>query len=330
MARQKVVLSNSAVPLQEEAAQVFTGLDVDFVTVDAPTEDDLLRVASDADAIIALAEPLSRRVIEGLPRCRSITRFGIGLDGVDIDAATEQGIWVTNVPDSNYREVAVHAITLALSASRRILLLNQAMHQTGSASLALAVGTRRPDDQTFGLLGIGRIGRRVATMAAAIGYCVQAFDPGVSAADARALGVAPVSFDELVGTSDILSLHVPLIESTRHIISREVIARMPAGAVLVNVSRGGLVDEEALAAAIVSDHLAGAGIDARLGEPAPMPDCHPLRGLDRVILTPHSAHYSVESLAETKAKALEDVARVLRGERPVYAVNEPRGLGEAA
>ncbi|MDQ0634341.1 phosphoglycerate dehydrogenase-like enzyme [Arthrobacter pascens] len=219
MPRLKVVLTNSAVPLHVEAAQVFAGLDVDFVTVDASSEDELLRLAGDADAVIALAEPLSRRVVEGLPLCRSITRFGIGLDGVDIAAATEHGIWVTNVPDSNYREVAVHAITLALSVSRRIPRLNHAMHQNGAASLALAAGTRRPDDQTFGLLGMGRIGRRVAAMAAAIGYRVQAFDPAVSWADASALGVTLVSFDELMTTSDILSLHVPLLDSTRNIVS---------------------------------------------------------------------------------------------------------------
>lgn len=323
MATYTVVLTNSAVPLEEEAKTAFIGLDVDFVTVDAPTEDDLIRVAGDADAIIALAEPLSRRVIDSLSRCRSITRFGIGLDGVDIDAATSNGIWVTNVPDSNYREVAVHAITLALSVSRRISSLNGAMHREGKASLALAAGTRRPDDQTFGLLGIGRIGRRVASMAAAIGFHVQAYDPGVSADDIRALGFVPVSFDELVETSDILSLHVPLLESTRNIISIDVIDRMPLGAVLINVSRGGLVDEGALAAAIRFGRLAGAGIDAREGEPAPMSETNPLRGMERVVLTPHSAHFSVESLAETKMKALDDVARALRGERPTYAVNDP-------
>ncbi|MBF4550718.1 MULTISPECIES: C-terminal binding protein [unclassified Pseudoclavibacter] len=326
MASYKVVLTNSAVPLAEEAEKAFLGMDVEFVTVDAPTEDELIRVAGDADAIIALAEPLSRRVIDSLSRCRSITRFGIGLDGVDIDAATSNGMWVTNVPDSNYREVAVHAITLALSVSRRIASLDQAMHRDGTASLALAAGTRRPDDQTFGLLGIGRIGRRVASMASAIGYHVQAYDPGVSADDIRALGFVPVSFDELVETSDILSLHVPLLESTRNIISSAVIDRMPAGAALINVSRGGLVDEGALAAAIRSGRLAGAGIDAREGEPAPMSVTNPLRGLERVVLTPHSAHYSVESLAETKSKALDDVARALRGESPIYAVNDPLSL----
>jgi len=132
-----------------------------------------------------------------------------------------------------------------------------------------------------------------------------------------------LSFDEVVEQSDILSLHVPYTEQNRNMIDADVIARMPKGSVIVNVSRGGLIDEEALGEALRSGHLAGAGIDAYVGEPAPLPEGHPLRGHGNVILTPHSAHYSAESLAEIKQKALQDVARVLRGEKPTYPVNAP-------
>lgn len=318
----RVVMTSTRIPLAAEAADAFAGMDVEFTTVDAATPEELVRAVRGADAVIALAEPFTREVIEQLDGVRSITRFGIGVDGVDIPAATDRGIWVTNVPDANYREVAVHAIALALAVTRRLEPQSRLMHETGAAPLSLAMGAHRPDDQTFGLIGMGRIGRRVALMAAAIGFRVVVADPAVTPETARELGVTLASFDEVVASADVLSLHVPLTEGTRGFIDADVIGRMPRGAVLVNVSRGGLVDEHALARAITEGRLAGAGIDAHAAEPGPMPDDNPLRGLPQVVLTPHSAHFSEESYAETKRKALEDVARVLRGERPRYPVNE--------
>ncbi|MGW4489785.1 C-terminal binding protein [Amycolatopsis sp. NPDC004368] len=318
----RVVMTSTVIPLAADAAEAFAGLDVDFSAVDAHSPEELVRVTRGAAAVITLGEPFTREVIEQLDGCRSITPFGIGVDNVRVAAATGRGVWVTNVPDANYREVAGHTIALALSLSRRIGVQNRAMHETGRAPLALARGTRRPDEQTFGLVGLGRIGRRVATMAKAIGYRVIAADPLASPAAARESGAELVSFDEVVERSDILSLHVPLTDETRGFVDAAVLARMPVGAILVNVFRGGLVDEPALALALREGRLAGAGIDATSVSPAPIPDGHPPRGLDQVLLTPHSAHYSEESFAEIKAKALADVARVVRGERPVYPMNE--------
>jgi D-3-phosphoglycerate dehydrogenase len=314
----RVVMTNTAIPLAAEAAEAFSGMDVDFTMLDAHTPEELVRISRDADAIITLGEPFTRAVIDQLDRCRSITRFGIGVDNVDIGAATDRGIWVTNVPDANYREVAVHTIALALSLTRRVGALNRSMHETGRATLALAQGTRRPDEQTFGLVGLGRIGRRVADMAKSIGYRVIAADPFA----VNGSGVELVPFDLVVEQADILSLHVPLTDETRNFVDSAVIERMRPGSVLINVSRGGLVDETALGLALREGHLAGAGIDAYVGEPGPIPDSSPLRGLEQVLLTPHSAHYSEDSFAETKMKALADVARVLRGEQPAYPVNE--------
>lgn len=319
----RVVVTSTFLPLQEEAEAAFAGMDVEFVMVQANTPAELIEAVRGADAVVSLAEPYTREVIETMGSVRSITRFGIGVDNVDVPAATEHGLWVTNVPDGNYREVAVHAITLALSVARRIPVIDKSMQETGTATLALAEGTRRPDEQTFGLLGMGRIGRRVVTMAKAVGYRVVVFDPMVTAADAAELGAELLTFDEVVEQSDILSLHVPYTEANRNMIDADVIARMRPGSVIVNVSRGGLIDEAALGAAIRSGHLAGAGIDAYVGEPAPLAPDHPLRGLENVILTPHSAHFSAESIAEIKQKALADVARIVRGEKPVYPVNNP-------
>ncbi|WP_167735502.1 C-terminal binding protein [Rhodococcus sp. 1R11] len=319
----KVIMTSLAVPLEAEAADILGSAGIEFEARNLTTEHELIAGATDADALIVVAEPISSEVLRALPRLQVVTRFGIGLDVVDIAAASAAGVWVSNVPDANYREVAVHTIALALNLSRRITTLDRAMHENGSAHLSLAFGTRRPDDQVFGLLGVGRIGRRVATMARAIGFQVKAFDPALTEESALEQGIDLVTFDELIATSDILSLHVPLTSVTANIIGEAEIARMPRGSILVNVSRGGLVDETALAAAIESGQIAGAGLDAFVGDSGPLDATNRLRSLERVILTPHSAHFSAESFAETKMKALHDVRSVLQGRPPTYAVNSP-------
>jgi D-3-phosphoglycerate dehydrogenase / 2-oxoglutarate reductase len=313
-----VVMTNTMVPITEEDLRAFDGLDVDFRIIEGATEEALLKGTRDADAVLILGERFTRPVIENLQHCRSLTRFGIGFDTIDVAAATERGIWVTNVPDANYREVAVHAIALALSVTRRLPALDRGIKQDGWTS-SLFPGVHRPDDQVFGLLGLGRIGRRVATMARAIGYTVIAYDPVVPAEAMAELGVEAVTKGEVLERSDVVSVHVPLMASTRNIVDAAALARMKRGSVLVNVSRGGLVDEVALADALRSGHLFGAGIDAFGNEPLE-PDS-PLRDLDSVILTPHAAHWSEESWNETRRKVLEEAARVLRGEHPRNPVN---------
>jgi phosphoglycerate dehydrogenase-like enzyme len=159
-------------------------------------------------------------------------------------------------------------------------------------------------------------------MASAIGYRVVAFDPALTDEAIIAAGAAPADLQNVIAQANVLSLHVPITPETENLIDAAAIATMPPGAVLINVSRGGLVDEDALAEALRTGRLAGAGIDAYLGDPAPLREGHPLLGLEEVVLTPHSAHYSEEAFKEAKVKALLDVRRVLRGERPAYPVNE--------
>ncbi|MGN6502595.1 MAG: C-terminal binding protein [Pseudolysinimonas sp.] len=315
----KVVVTSTQVPLDESDLAVFDGLDVQVEIIDGTDPATLLSGTRDADALIVLVEQITREVIENLQHCRSITRFGIGYDSVDVDAATERGIWVTNVPDANFREVAVHAIGLALSVTRRLPALDAGIRTKGWVP-SIHPGVHRPDTQVFGLLGLGRIGRRVAAIARSLGYTVLTADPVVSSSAAAELGVELVSRRQLIARSDILSLHVPLLESTRNIIDADALAAMKPGSVLINVSRGGLIDEAALADALRSGHLFGAGLDAFGHEP--LETGSPLRELDNVILTPHAAHWSEESWAETKRKAVEEAARILRGEPPRNPVNK--------
>jgi D-3-phosphoglycerate dehydrogenase len=320
----KVVLTSTTVPLLEADAQYFDGLDVTLTSVDGNLKDRLMEATRDADGLLAvLHEQIDREVIENLRHCRAIVRCGIGYDNIDVEAATERGIWVANVPDANYREVATHAMAMILALSRRLPAYDRATHADGWASMALGAGIRRADNQVLGLLGMGRIGSLVAKIAGSVGFQVQAHDPYLDPAQGAATGVELANLDQVIQTSDIVSLHLPLTEETKRIIDAEALARMKQGAILVNVSRGGLVDEAALAAALASGHLAGAGVDVWEREP-PEAD-NPLLNCPTALLSPHAAYLSQDSFAEIRHKAFQEVARVLRGQAPLNPVNRPEG-----
>ena len=297
----------------------FDGLNVSFAELDCATEDALIEECGDASALLVLREPITARVLDALNDLRVVARFGVGVDSIDIPAATERSVRVTNVPDANAGEVAAHALAMTLSLLRRLPRLDASIRRGEWSYLNAGRGMRRLSSLELGVVGFGRIGRILSAHAAALGFRVLAFDPAVVPAEMEALGVYPVGLDELLARADAVSLHVPLTEETRALIDSNAIARMKPGAVLVNTSRGGLVDEDALAAALRGGHLAGAALDAF--EVEPLPTDSPLRSCNDVILTPHAAHYAEESYRETIEKAFADVARVLRGEEPVYAVN---------
>lgn len=286
------------------------------------TEDELLEHGRDAAAILTLDEPLTARVIAGLRGCRVIARFGIGVDRVDLEAATAAGIVVTNVPDYCVDEVSDHALGLLLAVTRRIVPLDRAVRDGVWDTAAVAGPVRRLRGRRLGIVGFGRLGRSFAAKAQALGLEVVAYDPNVADSDIEAAGVRSLSLDALIASSDIVSLHVPLTPQTRHLLDRQRIDSLPAGAVLLNTSRGGLVDEEALAAALREGRLGGAGLDVFETEPPPRD--HPLLGLPNVVVSSHSSHYSLEAGADMRAKAFGNVARVLRGEAPLSPVNRLR------
>lgn len=291
----------------------------DVVTVADGSPETLLRDARDADALIVAVEPIRAPLIAELDHCKLIHRCGIGVDVVDLDAATRKGIQVTNVPDANYQEVAAHAMALILALTRRLVAWDASVRAGRFGDGRLGLSLHRPAAQTVGLIGLGRIGRRVAEAARAVGFTVVAYDPAVSEEDAAGLGVTPMAAEDVITTADVLSLHVPLTDATHHLLDAEALSRMKRGAFVVNVSRGGLVDEAALAEAIASKRLGGAGIDTF--EQEPLAADSSLLGVDGVLLSPHAAHWSKESLGETMVKSFAEVARVLRGEAPLHPVN---------
>jgi D-3-phosphoglycerate dehydrogenase len=264
-------------------------------------------------------------VVEQLTRCRIISRFGIGVDNVDIAMATSKGIVVTKVPDYCIDEVSDHAMALLLAIVRKIPFSNSEV-QEGRWAMPTVVPIHRLRGTVLGLVGFGRIPQLVAPKAQAFGIKVVAFDPFVPQEVFAKAGVASVSFDELVKTADYISLHCPLTPETNHLFNTEVFGKMKPGAYLVNTGRGPLIDEAALAQALDKGQLAGAALDVVEKEP---PVGSPVLGRKNVILTPHTAFYSDESLLELQVKAAEEVVRVLSGQAPKNPVN-PEVLKAAA
>lgn len=266
--------------------------------------EDVIRVGDGASALLVQYLPITAAVMDALPGVRVLGRYGVSLDNFDLPAAAARGIRVVNVPDYCVDEVADHTLGLVLALSRGILPLDRAVHG-GRWDFRVARGLRRSRDLRLGLVGIGRIGRAVAQRALAIGFDVVASDPEATGID----GVRMVGFEELLGSSDIVSLHARLDPSTRHLMDARAMARMRSGAFLVNTSRGGLVDQGALVAALRSGHLGGAALDVLEREPVDPDD--PLLSMPNVVLTPHAAFYSAESLVEMKRRVAEGIVAAL-------------------
>jgi D-3-phosphoglycerate dehydrogenase len=286
----------------------------------ATTAEEVVAAVHGADAVINCYAPITAEVIRGLEGCRIIARYGIGLDTIDVPVATEAGIVVTNVPDYCIDEVSDHALALILALGRGVVRLNRAV-RGGSWSPMDAAPLHRLRGRTLGLVGFGRIARALAAKASAVGFRVVASDPFLDDDKIRAAGADPVDLPTLLASSDVVSLHAPLTADTRHLIGATELAAMPDGAVLVNTSRGPLVDPDALRDALASGHLGGAALDVLETDP-PAPD-DPLLKRDDVIVTPHAAFYSQESVAEQQRKATEQVIAALAGRTPPYAVNTP-------
>jgi D-3-phosphoglycerate dehydrogenase len=271
-----------------------------------------------ADALLVQFASIDAATLAALDRCRVIVRYGIGVDSIDLVAATRLGIPVVNVPDYALDEVADHALALLLALARK---LPQAAGRVRAGVWGL--GSLRPlrslAGRTLGLAGFGAIARRVATRAQAFGMRVQAFDPYVDADAFGERGVVQVAWEELLATSDALSLHLPLTDETHHLFDAAAFAAMVPGALLVNTSRGGVVRTPDLVAALDSGALGGAALDVLEVEP-PTAD-EPLVAHPNAIVTAHCAWYTEEALERLKILAAEEVARALRGERPKHVVN---------
>jgi D-3-phosphoglycerate dehydrogenase len=284
------------------------------------TASEVIEEAREADAIIIQYAPIDESVLAALERCRVVVRYGVGVDTVDVEAASRHGIWVANVPDYGVEEVSDHALALALNMLRGIGRLDRSV-RSGGWDVRVVRPLRRVRDLTVGVVGCGRIGSALARKGARLGLRVIAYDAVPLPGEVVDEGVEPVGFDELLDASDIVSLHIPLSDETRHLIGEEQLRRMKPGAYLVNTARGGIVDHVALLRALDEGEISGAALDVLETEPPDGGD--PLVSHDRVLITPHAAWYSEESYVTLKTEAAREAVRVISGEPPRSPVNEP-------
>lgn len=313
MAQHKVVVSDQVFPSVEVERRLLAAIDAELHVAEGDTEQ-VLDLAHDADAILNTYLPWDAAAIERLERCRIIARYGIGFDNVDLAAASKAGIVVTNVPDYSVQEVAAHALALILAHLRKISVAD-ALVRSGRWHIDEVRPIRRLSELTVGLFGFGRIARRLAESLAALDMKIIVHDPYVEAAE----GIPPlVSFDELLAESDVVSIHAPLTPETRGIVNAARIAAMKPTALLVNTSRGPLVDLDDLVAALRQGTIAGAALDVFDVEPL---DPARIEGVSNLTVTPHMAYYSEEAIQESQRKAATQVIKVLSGEQPDYQVN---------
>jgi len=307
------------------AEKVLSEAGIELAPAPLWSEEDLIKHAADAEAaIVAATEPYTARVIQTLGKCRILSRMGIGYNNIDVEAATRQGITVAVVLDASVHEVSDQAMAFLLAFSRRLFPLAQAVRngiwRAGSAEIVKARGRMfRLNEQTLGVVGVGRIGGRMPAKARAFGMRVLAYDPYLSAQEIQQKGAEKVEFDPLLRESDFISIHAPLTPETRGMFGLKEFRKMKPTAFIINTARGAIVKEGDLHQALVEGAIAGAGLD--VSDPEPPDPKNPLFQLEQVLITGHSAFFSETSMMELQQKAAEAVVAALRGEWPPVLVN---------
>ncbi len=317
MSNFKVLLTDYAWPDLNIERRILAEVDAELVVADEGQRDpaSLARLATDVQAIMTNWVKVPAEVIDAAPECRLVARLGIGLDNIDVAAATRRGMYVTNIPDYCLIEVAEHALALLLALGRKVAFYHL-QSKSGTYDLKAGAVLRRIEGQTLGIVGLGNIGTALARRATGLGLKVLATSrsrreppPGVRFCD----------LDELLAESDYVSLHVPATAETRHMFAAPQLAKMKPTAYLINTARGGLIDHAALAAALGAGKLAGAGLDVQDPEP---PDLSQTPWNDpRVIVTPHAAFVSEESLADLRTRTARQVVACFSEQEPHYVVN---------
>lgn len=305
-----------------------TNLGVDFQTIPCNTEDEIIAAAKDADAVITLMQPYSRRVIEDLQKCKLILNAGTGFDTINVQAATDNGICVANPGEYCTEEVAEHATALLLACARKITRLDRAVREGKWSAFEKREirGQILPPlfqlkGQTLGLIGLGRIGRAIVPKAKGFGLNVIAYDPDCPRNLFDQVGAVPVTFEHLLETSDFTVIVAAFSSQAKYMMGLEQFRKMKPTAYIINVARGSFIDEKALYTALSEGNIAGAALDVIEAEPECMPPDHPLLTLDNVIVTAHSAYYSEQSAARHKQRMYEAVANVANGKYPEWLIN---------
>jgi len=314
----KVLVTDYAWPSLDIERQVLDTIGATLIVAQTGDEPELVRLAAEADAILTNWKPVTPLVLQAATRCLSVNRYGVGLDNIAVEQATQLGILVTNVPDFCLEEVSDHAMALLLACARRIVRFSM-LTRAGDWDVKAGRPLPRLRGQTLGIIGYGNIARALIPKALGFGLKILVYAPRL-AADALAPDVRAANhMDELLSQSDYVSIHVPLTLETRGMIGARALRLMKPTAFLINTARGAVVDEVALYRALTEGWIAGAGLDVLTQEPAD--HTNPLLALDNVIVTPHAAFYSESAIEELQHKAATHVAQVLRGETPSNIIN---------
>lgn len=322
----QILLTLARYPGFPHNPDLYKKYDATLIRKDFSSEKELARAAEEVDAILTGMTIISRSSMEGMKRCRIISAIGIGYEGIDLEAATDMGIAVSNVSDYCLEEVSDHAMSLILACARKVVRLDRAVREgKWDSAEKLEIRSKiwppmfRLRGQVLGLMGLGRIARTLIPKAQGFGLRIISHDPYISKDVAESMRVQLVSREELLRQSDFVSVHVPLTEETHNLLSLKEFRMMKPTAYVINTSRGGLIKEEDLHYALKEGLIAGAALDVTEPEP-PKPD-NPLMKLDNVILTAHSAHFSNQSAMELRKRAEENVFTVLAGDFPASLVN---------
>jgi len=311
----RVVITDCDQGSIEEEKDEFAKIGSELILAQVQEERELIRACREADGLLNQYALLTRRVLENLPNCKVVSRYGVGVDSVDLKAATDLGIIVANVPDYCMDEVADQTVSMLLGLIRKTAFFDQKV-KSGQWDFRLGIPIYRTKGKTMGLVGCGKIGLEVAKRISAFGVRVITFDPYLEKAPQ---GVELKDFDTVLKESDFISVHCPLNDSTKHLIGERAFKKMGKKPFLLNTSRGPIVDEKALIQALNEGLISGAGLDVLEKEP---PDLlNPLLKMENVILTPHVSFYSVESISELKRRTAKNVSEVLMGRRPNSVVN---------
>jgi D-3-phosphoglycerate dehydrogenase / 2-oxoglutarate reductase len=313
----RVVLTDQVFPTVDVEREILGRADGTLDILADSSPETIRADAADADAILTTYAAIDADTIAALQSCKVIARYGIGVDNIDLDAARAAAITVTNVPDYCVEEVADHTIALLLAVWRKIVTGNEVVRE-GGWGIAQLRPVRRLRGRQLGMIGFGHIGRAVAGRASTFGLEVRVFDPYINDSALAGTGVTRIEdLDDLLSSSDIVTVHAPLTSGTKGLIDTGAIDKMKDGAILINTSRGPIVETSSVVAALERGKLSGAGLDVFDEEP---PNAQTLHSLKTLVATPHAAFYSDEAIAESQTKAATSIVTVLNGGEPAYRV----------
>ena len=315
----KVVITDFEYPNVDQERKIITKFGAQLHACHLKTPEEIAAKVEDADAVIVQYANVTKEIIARMKHCKMIIKYGIGVNNIDSEAATEKGIYVCNVPDYGVDEVSNHAIAMLMALAKKLPVVTKAL-KNGKWGYAPTVPLFRLNGSTLGLVGIGRIPSLVAHKMSNFGVKILAFDPYVSAEEAKKRGAELVDFKRLCQESDFISIHCPLTPSTTHLFNREAFRMMKKTAFLINTARGPVIEEDALVKALENGEIAGAGLD--VFESEPIDKTNRLLQMDQVIATPHCAWYSEEAIITLQRKVAEEVVNVLAGNPPFHCTNK--------